>query len=91
MVHRIISSESFTLTAASHDETSAKTYPWTARIVADNHVVNVAVGMAAEADADDYAIPANEDAEIAVAEGEIVSIYSEDGGKVWVSEVKCSA
>lgn len=94
MIYSIVSTTFAELEAAANTEIAPKTYSWTMRVVSDAPA-NVAVGAPGatdvEADEEDFAVTEYKEALIAVPANCEVSVYSEAGGKVWVSEVKCSA
>lgn len=90
-IHRILSTTAIDLTMGVADFVASKTYPWTARIVADTQV-HVLVGAAPTATEDDYTVIEFQEALISVGAGEEVSVIAPlENGTVWVSEIKMSS
>lgn len=92
-VYKVESTDAEDVSPAASVNIAAKTYSWTARIVADVPVYVFIDKAGNSPDADDGDFPVIEFAEtlFAVAKGHEISVRGEEAGTVWVSEVKCSS
>lgn len=77
--------------ATTADVVSAKGRPWHARILADVPF-HVKIGVGVTATADDFYVNEFEgDMIFAVGAADVISVLGTDIGKIWITEVWCSA